>query len=847
MSVNSDQHERFAEPAAEIVIVGKAKLALKKMSPWSVLVQHVPEEKFRPAKQEACEEASSKKEDASSKKETSLAALPLRSGRNKSFVIVEESGGESARYLEAASSPFLRQVSMVRQVSSAKPALEDSNEAVSSYRAQTKKSFAENRQSMPSNGHPEDLATSNAFSMHTEGESEAPPPKSAPAEEDLWAVAFDKLQEDNELHLDALLHALELLGFVQPNQQWIDEVARRISSYSTLSLQEFMSFVEIYKKHQRQSRAEAFAACDKDGSGEVDADEFAELLLSFGIEPMKHVVQEVFAEADKEGAGQLGIAEFEEAMELLATRQAFSKNEYEDFLNLFYRFDRDSSGMIDTTELAAALNWLGFAWDKAKVQELMAMHSLGKSGSITEREFMMCMRKVQDSEVSCMKAAMHSHPSFREDDMSISSDDLFSIFRAVGFEFPEPTAVMEALEEVEFGSHSRLDLGEVWIVLTAFRQKDSFSNADMDMLQRAFEKFDTDRRGELSTLDVGRLLRSIGWVVSFEQQQKMVTKVDVDDSGMLEISELRKMIRMLVEMDVVSLREAFRFYRDSNFISTPNAVRALEDFSYNDISPAMFSPTTVAPDGTVMVDERTFILTGLAASKKARSVFAKNGGFTQIEVDGFRRHFSKYAINGFVGNSGLVSLLQEIIPSIATNRELRPQLLEMMSEAELQVEEASMSRKGGTLDFTAFLCLMKSANELEDAERVGKEIAAIQETGFTTQEVTDFRDLFIRGSDLHPGALSFQELVAMIDKVSLLGQALKERLFKIFNEVIPGPDDEEKLADFPGYLKIMRILLDCDFARITEKSQIVLAAMSSTSKKRPALRPMGTGTTHADD
>merc|ERR1711865_142503 len=84
-----------------------------------------------------------------------------------------------------------------------------------------------------------------------------------------------------------------------------------------------------------------FKAIDIDGSGEIDYDEFFEMIK----EPRSPYADSLFTLIDADGSGSI---DFEEMMQVLATYCMYSK---EDILTFcFDVFDKDGSGAIDEEE-----------------------------------------------------------------------------------------------------------------------------------------------------------------------------------------------------------------------------------------------------------------------------------------------------------------------------------------------------------------------------------------------------------------------------------------------------------------------------------------------------------------
>merc|ERR1712232_215401 len=90
------------------------------------------------------------------------------------------------------------------------------------------------------------------------------------------------------------------------------------------------------------------------------------------------------------------------------------------------------------------------------------------------------------------------------------------------------------------------------------------------------------------------------------------------------------------------------------------------------------------------------------------------------------------------------------------------------------------------LDFPDFLRLVRQFHDLQERDRIMKEQDAIRSTGFTLNEVEEFRDLFM--ADAIDGynklELSFFDFARMIGQICPLGDVNRSRLRTLFNEVV---------------------------------------------------------------
>lgn len=642
--------------------------------------------------------------------------------------------------------------------------------------------------------------------------------------EAIWVDVFAKLRHDGELHRDEIPRALELCGLARPDRAWADEIFSGLTKYNTLSEHEFVHLVHKYIERQRQAHTEAFHRCDNDGSGMVDRAELGGLLKSFGIAPMKHVLDEVLDEVDEDGQGLLDINEFQHVMDLLLRREGFTKKEYHKFMEVYHMFDRDHSGHIDTKELVSLLNWLGYACDKARAAQITKEVDVDASGFIDEREFLICMRKLREREVQILIDAIAE--SDEDGNGTISGGrEIEAVFRALGYHIVDEVAIEDAVRETGVDPEKgELDLSSLWRLLGVYRAREGLSVVDTNDITKAFERYDKDKRGHVSTLEVGKMLRWLGYPVSFEVQQAFITRVDIDESGRLDVGEFRKMMRMLRERDVAMVHEAWqRVAGDSATITKVEALSAIDTLGVIDrhsCPEEAFLPEDFIrgadPKGPCL-DLKGFIRASLRLSQTSRAVFRQNGGFSASEVDQLQVCFKRYDADGSgdISNKELVHLIEEIFPVMASDKAMRPELLQILKEVDAD--------GNGCLDFPDFLRLMKQFQELQDRERVQKELTAIRETGFDATEVAEFRELFLAADD-GTGELSLQEITRMICMIVPLGDQLKSELTDMFRQVtgrqmhVEGSRNE---ADFPEFLWLMKKLLQKNFANINERTKML--------------------------
>jgi len=632
---------------------------------------------------------------------------------------------------------------------------------------------------------------------------------------DMWIDIFKKVRSDNEIHHDELSKALQLIGFVNPDPALISDCHNSITKYSTLSEEDFVRFVPAFKLKEHQAHAAAFAKYDADGSGQIDREELTLMLKAFGVEPMNHVLKEVIDEVDRDGEGQLDLNEFEKCLELITTREGFCLQEYDDFMEVYRRFDRDGSGEIDTHEFLKILRWLGYTIAADMATEIAQEVDFDGSGTFSEQEFMACMKRVREHEISMVKAAIQAHDN--DGSGTISGAELEAVFNTLGY-IPDPVAVSEAAKDAGIDPQDEdLDLGELWRLLSVFRSREGFDSNEMFEITEAFTQFDEDESGEVSTLEVGKLLRWMGYALPVQVIQQKVSNVDVDGSEQLDLAELRKLIRMLRDDELRQVKAAFAKHdiQSKLKLSKTQAKAALHDL---DIDMSFLAGEALLSLKAGDTPLKSFISVAIHAKKVSRKTFRVNCGFSTKEVAELRSLFKYYDDDdsGEIRNKELVRLVEHAFPEMAHDREMRPELMKIMAEVDTD--------GSGSLDLRDFLRLMKLLRELQDARTVMKEKEVIKATGLSTADVDGFRELFLDSDVDGSSNLTLEEVIAMIGTITPLGAKYMKELTVIFGEVAhrnAGPLREGVVVDsldFSGFLLLIKRLFDTNFARIRDKT-----------------------------
>eukprot|EP00913_Durusdinium_trenchii_P007922 g7431.t1 len=185
------------------------------------------------------------------------------------------------------------------------------------------------------------------------------------------------------------------------------------------------------------------------------------------------------------------------------------------------------------------------------------------------------------------------------------------------------------------------------------------------------------------------------------------------------------------------------------------------------------------------LDQMAFVRVCSYHSRDLREVYKSNGGWTEGEVNHLQSVFNRYDIKhtGLIASKELVRMVEDLFPVLARDRKMRPELQRIMKE----VLQETWSFQG--LGFKDFLKLMRLFREFQDSFRWQHEAQAIEDTGFNSSEVAQFRDFFLaahahsNSRSAGPGVeICFDQFWKMIFDITPLGDSLTAQLKNIFHQ-----------------------------------------------------------------
>ncbi|KAK3305871.1 uncharacterized protein B0T15DRAFT_213250 [Chaetomium strumarium] len=123
---------------------------------------------------------------------------------------------------------------------------------------------------------------------------------------------------------------------------------------------------------------QVFEIFDKDGTGDITADELGNVMKELGLNPSEEELQDLINEVD---TNKDGVISFDEFLALMSQTVKEVDTEQE-LLNAFTVFDKDGSGTISSDELRHVLKQLGENLTDEEVDEMIKLADRNGDGHI---------------------------------------------------------------------------------------------------------------------------------------------------------------------------------------------------------------------------------------------------------------------------------------------------------------------------------------------------------------------------------------------------------------------------------------------------------------------------------
>eukprot|EP00746_Dinoflagellata_sp_MGD_P153181 gnl/MRDRNA2_/MRDRNA2_84111_c0_seq1.p1 gnl/MRDRNA2_/MRDRNA2_84111_c0~~gnl/MRDRNA2_/MRDRNA2_84111_c0_seq1.p1 ORF type:complete len:934 (+),score=214.51 gnl/MRDRNA2_/MRDRNA2_84111_c0_seq1:127-2928(+) len=291
----------------------------------------------------------------------------------------------------------------------------------------------------------------------------------------------------------------------------------------------FLAEMRRCREAEIQFFRKQFDKYDEDGSGTLSTAELPRLLENAGYIPLRKALNEATSIVDHDQSGEIDFDEFLELMTIYRRSEGFSKSEIEEQKAIFKKFDVDEIDEISVMELGGILKEQGYLPDLVKLQNLCDDYDIDGSGDIGFREYLKIIRRFREKELAHLKRLFWRFD--RDGSGSMATEEIASLLLELGHEVSMPV-VAEAVASVDEDRSGEVDWEEFVRLMDNYRditvkqerRKCGFNDQELEMYQEIFSSYDIDGSDNIEPKELMAVLSDLNMQPrSRTEQQKLVS------------------------------------------------------------------------------------------------------------------------------------------------------------------------------------------------------------------------------------------------------------------------------------------------------------------------------------
>mmetsp|Transcript_43819 Transcript_43819/g.101231 ORF Transcript_43819/g.101231 Transcript_43819/m.101231 type:complete len:1128 (-) Transcript_43819:129-3512(-) len=568
-----------------------------------------------------------------------------------------------------------------------------------------------------------------------------------------------------ELPREFVPEVVKHLGYCMLTEEAMLEVLDSVAPYSTIDPSEFMDFMQAYVRKEELAFEQLFHTFDLDGSGDIDKEELMRFMVSLGFTPLQDMVNEAMELADQDKNGTLDYDEMRLVVENYRRFEGFTRVEVAQMELIFDYFGNDDENLAVERLVEVLVEIFGAAHkDLAADLQAQAGKSIGLAGAaahskkkrdINFQEFLQWARRLREAEIESYR------PLFAKWDAdgsgSIEEEELKKLLKSMGLT-PIKSVLDKTLALVDKDGNREISFEEFVNLMGILRRTEGFDDDELQGFENVFLRFDDDDSGEIDALEIVKVMRYLGFVVTLDDAHRLVSEVDANNSGAVDFREFLHLMRIHREEEIQSLQYLYAEHMDKGLglllCTTEHIfgeVLTHIDGQLDEVDQTQVIET-VGMDKWVNGMPYGNFERFLAIADKTRGLcterHAKYAGLGKEQILRFHELFLSYCHAGTeeISAQDLSDLLQKLGCPIRSKEE-QAQVVRKLGEAREAAKHAGVptDKLGSCKSKVSWFVFLQLAGWLTDEEnlkRFSYELEVLEETDFTSGQVMRFHGVF---------------------------------------------------------------------------------------------------------
>lgn len=706
---------------------------------------------------------------------------------------------------------------------------------------------------------------------------------------------------------EVLPDILRTLGFSFVVKEEVKAITDEVTVYSTIDNNEFVTCLDKYAVHEKTKFAAAFEKDPDVNDGLLETAQLQRFLFHLGIGPSRHFIKESL-EMCAESAATLDFEAVYRVIALFRNSEGFAQSEILDIHGVFMpgvtKFGPNKGKM----PVAGITGLLVNSFGPAVTALAKRMGKEAKAGplcnpdELADEEDGSSQPPLPFSEVLIFARRMREREFLMYEQFFDKKDpddgtgqrggtfllsNLAKTMKTLGFTVTQKT-LDELIEEFvsDVGgtrAEDVLEFFEFTNLLAVFREKEGFSNSELDELISTFCRFDEDGSGELDVLELSDMMHYMGYSTKLEDIQRWIPMCDFNGNGQLDQREYLRLARLHREEILAQTRQVFMKHNGGNDdvgIAPAGLEIALAELGFvsekteEDRDDELHQALKLAQRGGNLhskgsarrgqskpridsIAEQTqdveFVhfpeFVDIVDARRAHKTWMqrRHAGFSETEMGRIKRLFNQYDPSriGLITPAAVAKFLKDLKIRFDSVNEDADKSTDKLSLEILAARKAAKSMgvtdafdPDGNVNLWVITQLLRKHYKKDDKRVLDREERAQEQSRFTQGEVDGFREAFqgcvMREKVFEVEAQASSNRHSILDigqgsstalSIDGMRRMLTSMGLKLTAENRVALQKKSDELDTPGriafadFLLLMRWMLDCNFAGIDDANR----------------------------